>query len=528
MTAADLLVRRLLANDVRLIFGYPGGQLTPVYDSLARTPALRHVLARHEQASTFMADGYARATGKPGVCLAVCGPGVNNASSALATAYTDSIPMVLISGQVPSTAKGLRSGYYHENEQLSACSTFTKAQLRAHRPEEIEPLIDQALATAMFGRPGPVILEVPVDVLRDEVGSPAPTKLLPVVPPAAPTATEVTALAEIVGKWKRPLILAGGGVVSAGAEAALVNVAERLGAPVLHTLMGKHAIRSDHPLARGLTWQRATSDLSNMGPLMSPLVAQADGVLAIGCRFAQGATGSWTLPIPPALAHVDIDAAELGRHYPVQVGVAADARLTLEALAAQLPLEKRQPWAPPPDPRELWRLPGVELLGSLRRRLPADGIVTADATRLAYILLADFPITSPRSFLHPAGYITMGFAIPAALGAKAAFPNRAVVAVVGDGCFMMSGLELASAIQEKLPIVVVLINDRCLSLIKATQERRYESRFYSVDLVNPDFGQFAAAFGAKYWQVTDDAAFDIALAQALDCGVPSVVEVQLG
>jgi acetolactate synthase-1/2/3 large subunit len=163
----------------------------------------------------------------------------------------------------------------------------------------------------------------------------------------------------------------------------------------------------------------------------------------------------------------------------------------------------------------------------LRRQLPADGILVADVTRLAYILLAEFPVTAPRTFLHPAGYVTMGFGIPAALGAKAAFPHRAVVAVVGDGCFMMSALELASAVQEELPIVVVLVNDRCLTLIKATQERRYQSRFFAVDLRHPDFGQLAASFGVRYWQATDDATFETALAAALECGVPALVEVRL-
>jgi acetolactate synthase-1/2/3 large subunit len=290
--------------------------------------------------------------------------------------------------------------------------------------------------------------------------------------------------------------------------------------------MGKCAIPADHPLARGLTWHRATADLTNMEQYLSPLFARADGLLAVGCRFAQGATGSWTLPVPASLAHIDIDPDELGRHYPVAVGVAADARRTLEALVDRLP-PPRAGWAEPEAPREPWRPPDIDLVGPLRRQLPPDGVLVADVTRLAYILLAEFAATAPRSFLHPAGYVTMGFGIPAALGAKAVFPDRAVVAVVGDGCFLMSALELASAVQEKLPIVVVLVNDSCLTLIKATQERRYQSRFFAVDLVHPDFGQFAASFGVRYWQAKDDANFETALAEALACGAPALVEVRL-
>ncbi len=526
-TVADVVVQRLAEHGVRHVFGYPGGQLTPIYDALHRQGQIRHVLARHEQAAGFMADGYVRASGQPGVCLAVCGPGVFNAATPLATAFTDSLPVLLVSGQVPSAALGPRSGYYHENDQRAACASFTKRQLRISDAASARTMVDQAFDAMLLGRPGPVLLEIPVDVQRGPAADLPPCPVPSPSPPPGPSPAPVAALARLLSTWQKPLLLAGGGVISAGAESLLTQLALRLGAPVFHTLMGKSAVSSDHRLKAGLPWLKATSDLSNMGPLMSPLFARADGLLAVGCRFSQASTGSWTLTPPESLVQVDIDPAELGRHYPVTLGIAADARVTLEALLSALPAENRHPWTLPEPPAQAWRLAGIDLVGPLRKVLPRDSVIVADITRLSYILLSEFPVYEPRTFLHPAGFVAMGFGIPAALGARAALPDRVVVTIAGDGCFLMSGMELASAVQEDLPIVVVLVNDGSLSLIKAIQERRYDGRFLGVDLKNPDFGLFAQAFGVRYWQVSDDESFARALRQAIACQQPALVEVKI-
>jgi acetolactate synthase-1/2/3 large subunit len=524
-TGAEVIVRRLRDHGVRHVFGYPGGQLTPLYDALFREPAIRHLLARDEQAAAFMADGYARATGRPGVCLAVCGPGVYNAATPLAEAFTDSVPVLLLSGQVPSSGLGLRSGYYHENDQLSACATFTKHRGRGTDVNTLARHIDDAFAALTQGRPGPALFEIPLDVLRAEVPGLYPPLPTTGGPPAPPP--DVRALADLVTRWRKPLLLAGGGVVTAGAEPLLVQLAERLGAPVFTTLMGKCAIPSDHPLAAGLPWHQATSDLTNMGPFFSPLLSQADGLLAVGCRFTQATTGNWLMPMPPSLAQIDIDPGEIGRHYPVAVGVKADAAEALRTLLDALPARAQASWAPPTPARTPWRLPGIDLVGPLRRALPRDAIVVADITRLSYILLADFPVYRPRTLLHPAGFVAMGYGLPAALGAKTAFPERTVVTVVGDGCFFMSGMELASAVQEKLPVIVILVNDGSLTLIKAIQQRRYEGRFLGVDLVNPDFGLLAQAFDVDYWRADSDWAFEEALREAVGRQEPALIEVRL-
>jgi acetolactate synthase-1/2/3 large subunit len=472
-----------------------------------------------------MADGYARATGRVGVCLAVCGPGVYNAFTPLAAAHADSVPLLLISGQVPSLGRGLRTGYYHENDQLRACQPVTKGRLRVELPQHLVAAVDDAWRLASSGRPGPVLLEVPVDVLRAEVAaSPWPTLPKPPDPPP-PAPDALDALARLLADWANPLILAGGGVAAAGAEDALARLAEHLGAPVLHTINGKCALPASHPLSAGLPWSRATSDLSGMAAFLSPLFAEADGLLAVGCRFTQAATGSWALK-PPPIAQIDVDEEEIGRHYPVACGVHADARLALEGLLPRLPGKRRAPWAGPRTVRQPWRLPGMEILSAMRRALPPDAILSADVTRLAYVLMAEFPLERPRTFLHPAGAVAMGYGLPAALGAQAAFPNRAVVAVVGDGGFLMSGMELATAVQEKLPVVVLLVNDNSLTLIRATQQRRYAERYIGVDLLNPDFGKLADAFGVAYRRAESDAALEKALKDTLASGQPALVEVR--
>jgi acetolactate synthase-1/2/3 large subunit len=526
-TGAEVLVRRLRDHDVRHVFGYPGGQITPLYDALYREPAIRYVLARDEQAAAFMADGYARATGRPGVAVVVCGPGVLNAATSLATAFTDSVPLLLISGQVPTAGRGLRSGYYHENDQLSACSTLTKWRSCVEDVQALVPECDRAFVALTERRPGPAFLEIPVDVLRAEHPH-VPAPPLPAASqPLAAAPQQAAALAALMEGWRKPLLLAGGGVLSAGAAPYLLQLAERIGAPVFHTLNGKSAFPSDHPLAARLPWHRATSDLSNMEQFLSPLFAEADGLLAIGCRFTQATTGNWTLRLPRSAAQIDIDAEEIGRHYPVRLGIHGDARESLRALLELLPPGRRKPWATLLPPREPTRLPGVDLLGPLRRVLPRNAILAADITRLSYILLAEFPVYEPRTFLHPAGFVSMGYGLPAALGAKVAFPERTVVAIVGDGCFLMSGMELATAVQEKLPVIVILINDSSLSLIKAIQHRRYADRFLGVDLRNPDFGTFARAFGVPSWSVRTDDEFEAALRQAVAGNESALVEVRL-
>lgn len=524
-TGAVALVERLRQYGVTTIFGYPGGQLMPLYDAIYHEPALRHILARDEQGAGFMADGFARATGRPGVCVAVCGPGVYNGLTPLATSYSDSVPVLLLSGQVPS--RDVRSGYYHENDQLRVCAPVTKAQFRVEDVSQLISELDRAWRTMIEGRPGPVLFEAPGDVLRAAFDL-AEMPPLPEPPkPLQPSAAEITNLSRVIASWQRPVILAGGGVISAGATSQLRALAERLGAPVFHSLMGKSALPGDHPLAAGLTWKEGTSDASDMSSRFSPLLREADGLLAVGCRFTQITTGTWTMPLPKSIAQIDIDPTEIGRHYPIEAQVRGDARVALSALLAELPQRPRQPWSPSLPTRKPWCVAGLNLAAALRRAVPRDAILAVDVTRLAYVMLVEFPVFEPRTFLHPAASVAMGYGLPAALGARAAFPNRPILAVMGDGCFQMTGMELATAVQEKLPVVIVLINDGALTLIKALQHWKYGDRFLGVDLQNPDFGLLAQAFGVRHLAADSEATLETAVRQALDLGGTVLVEMRL-
>ncbi len=523
---ADILVERLAQLGVRTVFGYPGGQMTPIYDALYQHGGIRHILARHEQAAAFMADGFARATGQPGVCLAVCGPGLYNAATPLAASLSDSIPVLLLSGQVPRRAKGLRSGFYHENEQRQAAAYFTKAQFIVTSPSETIAIVDRAWQSLTDGRPGPVLLELPIDVQCDPFDLPIPVVPTPPVPPQ-PDRQQLDMLAALLSRSTRPLLLAGGGVVTSGAESALSELATRLGAPVFHTANGKCALPASHPLNAGMPWLRATSDLTGMEEFFSPLWKQSDFLLAIGCRFSQLATGSWTIPLPKVRVHVDIDSEEIGRHFPVELEIVADARQTLEALLAILPPSPRSPWTELPSRQQPFALAGVDALSAIRRALPAEAIVAADVTRLGYILMAALPLESRRAFLHPAGAVAMGYALPAALGARAGLPHRPILAVAGDGGFQMSAMELASMVQENLPVVVLLVNDACLTLIKSTQERKFDRRYIGVDLHNPDFELLTRAFGVAYARATNEAELEERLSAAFASGRPSLVELCL-
>jgi acetolactate synthase-1/2/3 large subunit len=522
-TVAAALVQQLAALGARHVFGYPGGQLTPIYDALIDEPRIRHFLARHEQAAGFMADGYARASGRAGVFLAVCGPGVYNAATALATSLTDSVPVLCISGQVPTKGAGLRSGYYHENEQEAAARSFCKAVVRAESPATAARMLCRAWEAATTGRPGPVLFEAPVDVLRAESHEGLVAWAPP--PPPAPPVEEVERAVKLIRAWRRPLILAGGGVVASGAEGELEELASRLGAPIHHTANGKCAASGGHPLNVGLTWSEATSDLSGMGPFLSPLFEQADGLLAVGCRFTQLATGSWLLR-PPPIVQIDIDAAEVGRHYPVEAAVISDARLALREVLARLDGPAAPPWHQRPSHRP-WLLEGMDVVGAIQRVLPADAVVCADVTRLAYQAMARLRLTGRRGLLHPAGSVAMGYALPAALGARVAFPSRPVLALCGDGGFQMSGLELGTMVQEGLPVVTLVVNDACLSLIKASQDRHYSGRHLGVDLRGPDYSRFADSYGTRSWSCRDEESLSSCLADAFRKGEGGLVELRL-
>jgi acetolactate synthase-1/2/3 large subunit len=338
--------------------------------------------------------------------------------------------------------------------------------------------------------------------------------------------------AKLLKEAQRPLIFAGGGVIAAEAWEELVEVAELLQAPVLMSPMGKGAIPADHSLCGGVTFTWVTADLQNMEKSISPLATLADAALAVGFRFSQLATVNYTLPVPKNLVQIDVDPNEIGGNYPAAVGIVSDAKIALQQLRDSLKGLERKSWMPD-SMRPQKRIdvgpasrPPVDWW-DLREVLNRDAIVAADIARSGYALVGQFPVYEPRTFMHSASFIAMGHAFPAALGAKVAFPNRQVVSVSGDGCFLMTGQELATAVQHGINVVAIVINDRCLTGIGALQDSHYGGRRVAVDLVNPDFVRYAESFGAIGLRVTRAEEFKPALQKALHTEEPALIEIEV-
>jgi len=538
MTGGQLIVECLVRHGVEMVFGIPGAHTISIYDALHRHPKIRHVLVRHEQSAALMADGYARSTGRLGVCCVTTGPGVTNAATGLAVANNDSIPVLLISSQVHSEAVKKRRGLFHAMDQLALTKPITKWNARIDRPEQIPQVMANAFGVLMKGRRGAGHVEVPVNILQQEFeleDSILEAKSVDSSSEPENISVEIRRAAQLLRDAKRPLIFAGGGVIAAGASSQLVEVAELLQAPVLMSPMGKGAIPADHPLCAGVTFSWVTADLQNMEKSLSPLTRMADAALAVGFRFSQLATVNYTLPVPKSLAQIDIDSAEIGANYDVTVGIRSDARLALSQLRDTLKADgiesaaglswmldsvrpqKQIDVGPASRPPVDW--------WQLREVLKRDAIVAADIARSGYALVGQFPVYQPRTFMHSASFIAMGHAFPAALGAKLAFPDRQVVSVSGDGCFLMTGQELATAVQHGINVVAIVINDRCLTGIAALQDAQYHGRREAVDLVNPNFLRFAESFGAVGLRVTRSDDFKPAIETALGTDRPTLVEI---
>jgi acetolactate synthase-1/2/3 large subunit len=507
-----------------------------IYDALYRHPRIKHILTRHEQSAALMADGYARATGRLGVCCVTTGPGVTNAATGLAVAHFDSIPVLLISSQVHSGAAKTRRGLFHAIDQLALTKPITKWNGRADRPEEIPQLVADAFDLLTSGRMGAGHLEVPLDVLQQESISHGLNGAIGDRLKSVPNSNlhDVHRAAQLLREAQRPLIFAGGGVIAAEAWQELAEVAELLGAPVLTSPMGKGAIPADHPLYAGVTFTWVTADLQNMDKSMSPLASMSDAAIAVGFRFSQLATVNYTLPVPKTLVQIDVDPNEIGANYPATVGIVSDAKAALRQLRDALNAEPARPSWMPESTRPEKRIdvgpasrPPVDWW-DLREVLNRDAIVAADIARSGYALAGQFPVYAPRTFMHSASFIAMGHAFPAALGAKVAFPHRQVVSVSGDGCFLMTGQELATAVQHGINVVAIVINDRCLTGIAALQDSHYQGRRIAVDLVNPDFVHFAESFGATGLRVKDAREFKPALLKALQADKPVLLEIVAG
>jgi acetolactate synthase-1/2/3 large subunit len=526
MTGGQAVVEALHSEGVRVLFGVPGLHTLHLYEALRTCPTIRHITTRHEQGAAFMADGYARATGQPGVCLAITGPGATNTLTALGNAYSDSSPVLCITSEIATGFIGEGKEVFHElKDQLGLFASVTAWNERVASVAEIPQAVKRSMRYLRTGRSRPAHLEIPIDVLAssDEVEI-APSESCE---RHAPDPRQVAMAAALLGRAQVPLIYAGGGVNAAGANAALVRLAERLGAPVVTSYTGKGAIPEDHPLSLGCgLWRRG---------LIADYLARADLLLAVGARLAQVETRDWTLPLPRTRVHVDIDPGVIGRHYPATVGVIGDARLALEQINEALAAAALRPGSSPTDEIRQWRSserarlqedPGFAYMAALQAALARDAIVTNDAALVNGWTAHHLPVHTPRSFLFPSGFAALGFALPAALGAKVAFPERQAVAVCGDGGFLFTAQEFATAVQYGLDVAVLVFNDNSYGSIARLQKAQFGEAF-AADLVNPDFVRLAEAFGAWAARAGTPHELGSALGAALRAQRPALIEVPL-
>ncbi|MBI3962361.1 MAG: thiamine pyrophosphate-binding protein [Deinococcus sp.] len=520
MRGGALVVHALQAGGVRTVFGIPGVHNLPIYDALLDS-GITHILARHEQGVAFAANGYARATGQLGVALTIGGPGVTYALTPLGEAYADSSPLLLIAAGVERRYQGLALGVLHEMpDQLAVAKPLSGWARRVEMPDQIAEALAEAMRYLRSCRPRPAYAEIPTDVLSAEAEPPRSLRTTGALAGAPPELVQQAA--EALGRAKRPVIYAGGGALDAARE--LVQLAEKLGAPIATSASGKGVIPEDHPLALGsATGLRGRWN----GDATRELFSQADGALLVGANLWAPELGL-AIPFPENTVQINLDPLELGKVVPARVGLAADARTALRQLLPLLPT--KAPWADASAVRQQElqqaRQDGpleTALLEEIRAALPRDTILVGDMTLLAYRATRIFPVYAPRSFLSPRGFGTLGFALPAAIGAQAGRPGQPVAAIVGDGGMLYTCGELASAVQHRLPVIVIVVNDGAYAMIKRFQLKEY-GRTIAADLSPVNFAQLAEAMGALGYRCRPGQVGE-AITQALERRQTAVVEV---
>jgi thiamine pyrophosphate-dependent acetolactate synthase large subunit-like protein len=531
LTAGEGIVRVLLANDLTTAFGIPGIHNLGLYDALAGEPRIRHFLVRHEQGAGFAADGFARVSGKPGLAIATTGPGAFNALTSISEAYLDSSPVLLLAGQIDHDYIGRDWGILHEHlDQAAVFEQVTKFQGRPRAADQLPQLVRDAIRSMLTGRNRPAYVEMPTNLLTTPLTEPLDDVAVSVRPPlASPDATEVERVATLLASARQPVIIAGTGVIRAWANEELTTLAERLNAPVLVTMSGGGAIPADHPLHAGY--------LISRHPAVLDLLNRADLVFVAGSRLDAQTSDRWRLPLPN-LVQLDVDGSVIGRIFPAQAGITADAKPGLAALVDEIGRSGRAARVDDGWGASVARgvVSAVEasvsadrrhILGyfqALRAALPRDVITTHDAATFNGWSGYFWPTYVPEGNIWPWGSAALGFALPIAIGASVAAPDRRVVAFMGDGGFGFTAMELATAVKYGANVTVVIHSDNAFSSIGNYQKREF-GREYEVGLLNPDLVPFAKSFGARAVKVDrweDAAAATVAI--SAEPG-PALVEI---
>jgi len=509
-TGSQLVIEALKKEGVDTVFGYPGGVVIPLFDALYHEPAIRVVLTRHEQGAIHAADGYARATGKTGVCIVTSGPGATNAVTGLATANFDSVPIVCISGQVPR--KMIGNDAFQEADTVGITRPVTKHNYIILEREELPLRLKESFFLARSGRPGPILIDIPKDIFTSQGSGdyPEEVSILGYNPVTRGHRGQIKRAADAINEAQRPLLFMGGGVNIADAGKEMLQLAETTGIPVISSLMGIGGIPGEHPQYLGMLGMHGTY-AANMA------VTNSDLLVGIGVRFDDRATGELDRFAPGAkIIHIDIDPAAIARNVPVEIPIVGDARQILEEL---VPLCVKADIAPWKEQIRIWqeehpltagpeapRLSPARVIQRIAHHFP-DSVICTEVGQNQMWTALFYKFRRTRSWITSGGLGTMGYGFPASIGAQIALPGTRVIDIAGDGSFQMNSQELATAVQEKLPVIVAILNNGYLGMVRQWQELFYGGRYSSTDLMpgrdtvpsppgNPDFVKLAEAYGA--------------------------------
>lgn len=527
INGADAVVRALEAHGVDTVFGIPGVHTLALYDALPGS-SLRHILARHEQGAGYMADGYARASGKPGVTFIITGPGITNIATSIGEAYTDGSPVLVVSANVEREyLDGMRGNLHDLKDQMGVMAAVTQWNTRVMRASDATAAVSEAFARMNNGRRRPTHIELPLDVMDEPIGGEFHVAVAPRSPLAPDAGAIKDAVARIAAAGKVVIYL-GGGAVESAAPRAILDIAERLGAPILTSVMGKGAAPEDHPLVIGNLWDNGSD--------VDQIVGEADLMLVVGSKLGAQATNMFSLTYPREMVRIDIDAEEMTRNALPTCPIVADAALAVTALRDALAsagiaktsyAADRIATVKAAATSTGWGSDRIPYVKALRNAVPRDGIVAFDMTMMSYVSCRYYPVYEPRTFMFPSGYGTLGFSMPAALGAKAACPDKAVVAVIGDGGYQFTMHELATAIQFGLNVPIVIFNDSTYTAVKDAQRRERGGRYQAVDLVNPDYVKLADAYGIPSARPLTPEALEAEIVAALKRETPTIIDTPI-
>lgn len=530
ISGSEILLRSLLLEGVECVFGYPGGAVLYIYDALYGFTDFHHVLTRHEQGAIHAADGYARASGKVGVCIATSGPGATNTVTGIATAYMDSVPLVVITGNVVSSLIGTDA--FQEADITGITMPITKHSYLVRNVEDLPRIIHEAFHIANTGRKGPVLIDIPKDVSANKtLFEPVQTiNVRGYHPTVIPNRLQLDKLANAIKEAERPVILAGGGVVYSGGHEALLEFVERTQIPITTTLLGLGAFPSGHELWMGMPGMHGTYTANQS-------IQQADLLISIGARFDDRVTGRLDGFAPKAkIAHIDIDPAEIGKNVKTEIPIVGDVKTVLEMLN---PLVGRA------DKADAWRADVAKskqenpykykdsdtvlkpqwVIELLNDTTHGEAIVTTDVGQHQMWAAQYYKFNQPRSWITSGGLGTMGFGFPSAIGAQMAHPDRLVISINGDGGMQMCAQELAICAINKIPVKIVVINNQVLGMVRQWQELIYENRYSHIDLAgSPDFVKLAEAYGVKGLRATNKDEAKQVWQEALDTPGPVLVE----